>query len=31
MNDLNLGWNEIPSAAQTSPFAKHNDALTHPY
>lgn len=30
MNDLNLGWNEIPSAAQTSPFAKHNDALTHP-
>ncbi|MGO4528931.1 hypothetical protein AB4Z30_07605 [Paenibacillus sp. 2TAF8] len=30
MNDLDLGWNEIPSAAQTSPFAKHNDALTHP-
>ncbi|MEK3825923.1 pectate lyase family protein [Paenibacillus sp. FSL K6-1558] len=30
MNDLNLGWNEIPSAAQTAPFAKHNDALTHP-
>ncbi|MDQ0174089.1 pectate lyase family protein [Paenibacillus tundrae] len=30
MNDLNLGWNEIPSAAQKSPFAKHNDALTHP-
>lgn len=30
MNDLNLGWNEIPGAAQTSPFAKHNDALTHP-
>lgn len=30
MNDLDLGWNEIPSTAQTSPFAKHNDALTHP-
>lgn len=30
MNDLNLGWNELPAAAQTSPFAEHNDALTHP-
>lgn len=30
MNDLNLGWNEIPSAAQTSPFAAHNSPLTHP-
>ena len=30
MNDLNLGWNEIPAAAQTSPFAAHNAPLTHP-
>ncbi|UUZ91028.1 hypothetical protein LJK87_35420 [Paenibacillus sp. P25] len=30
MNDLNLGWNEIPAAAQVSPFAAHNSALTHP-
>ncbi len=30
MNDLNLGWNELPSAAQTSPFAEHNKPLTHP-
>ncbi|GAB2704081.1 hypothetical protein GCM10027018_24510 [Paenibacillus thermoaerophilus] len=30
MNDLNLGWNEIPSAAQVSPFSAHNSALTHP-
>lgn len=30
MNDLDLGWNEIPAAAQTSPFNKHNSALTHP-
>ncbi|MDP4099035.1 hypothetical protein OIN60_20115 [Paenibacillus sp. P96] len=30
MNDLDLGWNEIPAAAQTSPFAKHNPPLTHP-
>jgi pectate lyase len=30
MNDLNLGWNEIPAAAKVSPFAQHNSALTHP-
>lgn len=30
MNDLNLGWNEIPAAAQTSPFAANNSPLTHP-
>ncbi|WP_322923764.1 hypothetical protein [Paenibacillus campi] len=30
MNDLNLGWNELPTAAQTSPFAEHNNPLTHP-
>lgn len=30
MNDLNLGWNEIPSAAKTSPFAAHNAPKTHP-
>nr|WP_223192405.1 family 16 glycoside hydrolase [Paenibacillus sedimenti] len=30
MNDLNLGWNEIPATAQVSPFASHNSALTHP-
>lgn len=30
MNDLNLGWNEIPAAAQVSPFAANNSALTHP-
>lgn len=30
MNDLDLGWNEIPSAAQTSPFSAHNSPLTHP-
>ncbi len=30
MNDLNLGWNELPTAAQTSPFAVHNQPLTHP-
>ncbi|ASA26290.1 hypothetical protein [Paenibacillus donghaensis] len=30
MNDLNLGWNEIPAAAKVSPFSAHNTALTHP-
>ncbi len=30
MNDLDLGWNEIPVAARTSPFSSHNSALTHP-
>lgn len=30
MNDLDLGWNEIPAAAQVSPFVVHNSALTHP-
>ncbi|SFF31676.1 pectate lyase [Paenibacillus algorifonticola] len=30
MNDLDLGWNEIPAAAKVSPFASHNSALTHP-
>ncbi|MHA6531972.1 pectate lyase family protein [Paenibacillus sp. BAC0078] len=30
MNDLNLGWNELPSAAKTSPFSAHNSPLTHP-
>lgn len=30
MNDLDLGWNELPAEAQASPFAAHNAALTHP-
>ncbi|QRK06267.1 hypothetical protein JQX13_40125 [Archangium violaceum] len=30
MNDLNLGWNELPAAAKVSPFSAHNAALTHP-
>lgn len=30
MNDLDLGWNEIPDAAKVSPFSAHNTALTHP-
>lgn len=30
MNDLDLGWNEIPDAAKVSPFSAHNSALTHP-
>lgn len=30
MNDLDLGWNEIPSEARAAPFAKHNDPLLHP-
>ncbi|QRN94441.1 hypothetical protein JRI60_35670 [Archangium violaceum] len=30
MNDLNLGWNELPAAAKVSPFSAHNAASTHP-
>lgn len=30
MNDLDLGWNELPAAAQAAPFSAHNNALTHP-
>lgn len=30
MNDLDLGWNEIPSAAQAAPFTAHNSPQTHP-
>ncbi|MEK3884372.1 S-layer homology domain-containing protein [Paenibacillus sp. PL2-23] len=30
MNDLDLGWLEIPEAARTAPFSKHNDPLLHP-
>ncbi|WP_168120914.1 S-layer homology domain-containing protein [Paenibacillus sp. HB172176] len=30
MNDLDLGWNEIPEAARTAPFGKHNEPLMHP-
>lgn len=30
MNDLDLGWNEIPVAARNSPLSSHNSALTHP-
>ncbi|SDD62446.1 pectate lyase [Terribacillus halophilus] len=30
MNDLDLGWNELPSSAKTSPFSQHNTPLTHP-
>ncbi|WNG44765.1 hypothetical protein F0U60_12200 [Archangium minus] len=30
MNDLNLGWNELPAAAKVSPFSAHNAPLTHP-
>jgi pectate lyase len=30
MNDLNLGWNELPAAAKVSPFSAHNASLTHP-
>ncbi|WP_145146205.1 family 16 glycoside hydrolase [Paenibacillus xylanexedens] len=30
MNDLDLGWNEIPASAKTAPFSAHNNALTHP-
>lgn len=30
MNDLDLGWNELPDAAKIAPFKAHNAALTHP-
>ncbi|WP_438358021.1 hypothetical protein [Brevibacillus dissolubilis] len=30
MNDLDLGWSEIPATAQVMPFVAHNPALTHP-
>lgn len=30
MNDLDLGWLEIPTSARTAPFSKHNDPLLHP-
>ncbi|HZG55259.1 S-layer homology domain-containing protein [Paenibacillus sp.] len=30
MNDLDLGWEEIPESARSAPFAKHNEPLTHP-
>ncbi|WP_025676662.1 ricin B lectin [Paenibacillus massiliensis] len=30
MNDLDLGWNEIPSAAKNSAFAQYATPLTHP-
>ncbi|WP_081824425.1 pectate lyase family protein [Paenibacillus sp. UNC451MF] len=30
MNDLNLGWNEIPAAAKVTPFVANNTPLTHP-
>ncbi|WP_179136283.1 family 16 glycoside hydrolase [Paenibacillus sp. 32352] len=30
MNDLNLGWNEIPDAAKVTPFVANNTPLTHP-
>ncbi len=30
MNDLDLGWNEIPAAAQVMPFVANNPAQTHP-
>ncbi|WP_458782643.1 pectate lyase family protein [Paenibacillus nanchangensis] len=30
MNDLNLGWNEIPAEAKVSPFSENNKPLTHP-
>ncbi|NOV02029.1 DUF1080 domain-containing protein [Paenibacillus sp. LMG 31457] len=30
MNDLNLGWNELPAAAQVMPFSANNPAQTHP-
>ncbi|MGM0881582.1 MAG: pectate lyase [Bacillota bacterium] len=30
MNDLDLGWNELPVSAKVSPFSAHNSALTHP-
>lgn len=30
MNDLNLGWNEIPADAQVSPMIQHAVPQTHP-
>lgn len=30
MNDLDLGWLEIPEGARSAPFAKHNEPLLHP-
>ena len=30
MNDLDLGWNEIPPEAQAAPFTRHNNPLLHP-
>ncbi|MEC0181990.1 pectate lyase [Paenibacillus peoriae] len=30
MNDLDLGWNEMPSAAKLNPFSSHNAVQTHP-
>jgi pectate lyase len=30
MNDLDLGWNEMPSAAKLNPFGPHNAVQTHP-
>lgn len=30
MNDLNLGWNEIPAAAKVSPISANNTPLLHP-
>jgi pectate lyase len=30
MNDINLGWNELPESAKGSPFGIANTPLTHP-
>lgn len=30
MNDLDLGWNELPASTQASPFAANAAPLTHP-
>ena len=30
MNDLDLGWHEIPEEARSAPFSRHNEPLTHP-
>lgn len=30
MNDLNLGWNEIPAGIKGNLFANHNEPRTHP-
>lgn len=30
MNDINLGWNEIPEGVKGSPFSQANTPLTHP-